>query len=349
MNELVMYNNDLNTIILPESFTDAELRVFFAVVSRLRDKGTSEVRFSYSYLREITKEKKHYTKQQYSELIQGIYHKLIGLRFAYMTDDVVGEVNLFQSYEKSLSDESFTISVSPKFQYMFNELAVKGSFTAWNLTEFCSLPGVYPKQLYRLLKQWKYVGSASFKISDIRQYMGVPEKYATKDFTRRVIVPSISKLIMNTSEFRNLSYEYSNINGKAYRIKFTWTPEARKKTNSIENKKADNYHDSDKSSIDELIRNAQEMYQLTEETTKPQRDEEYTKKLSEGSSKIDRLIKETQDKLISSGTNEEVTIDLSGDECGSNHTWTFSDFFANANENDKRKDDDDIDLSELPL
>ena len=232
MNELVMYNNDLNAIILPESFTDAELRVFFAIVSRLRDKGSSEVTFAYSYLKDITKEKRHYTKEQYSELIQGIYHKIIGLRFAYQTDEVVGEVNLFQGYEKSLTDDSFSISVSPKFQYIFNELSINGSFTAWNLSDFCDLPGVYTKQLYRLLKQWKYVGSASFVLNDLRKYMGVPEKYATKDITRRVINPAVEKLKENSPEFQNLSYEYSNVKNKAYRVKFKWTPEKRVKGHS---------------------------------------------------------------------------------------------------------------------
>lgn len=227
MNELVMYNNDLNSIVLPESFTDTELRVFFAVVSRLRDKGSTEVTFSYSYLKEITKEKRHFTKDQYSAMIQGIYHKIIGLRFAYKTDQVVGEVNLFQSYEKSLTDESFTISVSPKFQYIFNELTTNGSFTAWNLSEFCDLPGVYTKQLYRLLKQWKYVGSASFLLSDLRKYMGAPEKYATKDITRRVINPAVKKLSENAPEFKNLTFDYSNKKNKAYRVKFKWTPEKR--------------------------------------------------------------------------------------------------------------------------
>ena len=228
MNEIVMYNNQLNTIVLPESFTDAELRVFWAIVSRLRDKGSTEVTFRYSYLKELTKEKRHYTKQQYSELIQNIYHKLIGLRFAYSNDDVVGEVNLFQSYEKQLSDESFTISVSPKFQYIFNQLTTSGSYTAWSLSQFCDLPGVYTKQLYRLLKQWKYVGHVSFLLKDLRQYMGVPEKYETKEVTRRVLSPAVSKLIMYTDEFKSLTFEYSNRKSKAIRVKFKWTPEKRK-------------------------------------------------------------------------------------------------------------------------
>lgn len=228
MNEIVMYSNELNTIILPESFTDAELRVFWAIVSRLRDKGTEEVTFRYSYLKELTKEKRHYTKQQYSDLIQNIYHKIIGLRFAYSNDEVVGEVNLFQSYEKKLSDESFTISVSPKFQYIFNALTTGGKYTAWSLSQFCDLPGVYTKQLYRLLKQWKYVGHASFLLKDLRQYMGVPEKYETKEVTRRVLSPAVSKLIMYTDEFKSLTFEYSNRKTKAVRVIFNWTPEKRK-------------------------------------------------------------------------------------------------------------------------
>ena len=241
MNEIVMYNNQLNTIVLPESFTDAELRVFWAIISRLRDKGSEEVTFRYSYLKELTKEKRHYTKQQYSELIQDIYHKLIGLRFAYSNDDVIGEVNLFQSYEKQLSDESFTISVSPKFQYIFNELTTNGSYTAWSLSQFCDLPGVYTKQLYRLLKQWKYKGTASFLLKDLRQYMGVPEKYETKEVTRRVLSPAVSKLIMYTDEFKSLTFEYSNRKTKAVRVTFNWTPEKRINTsNKTEPQKVSN-------------------------------------------------------------------------------------------------------------
>ena len=174
-------------------------------------------------------------------MIQDIYHKLIGLRFAYSNDDVIGEVNLFQSYEKQLSDESFTISVSPKFQYIFNELTTNGSYTAWSLSQFCDLPGVYTKQLYRLLKQWKYKGTASFLLKDLRQYMGVPEKYETKEVTRRVLSPAVSKLIMYTDEFKSLTFEYSNRKTKAVRVTFNWTPEKRINTsNKTEPQKVSN-------------------------------------------------------------------------------------------------------------
>lgn len=357
MNELVMYNNDLNAIILPESFTDAELRVFFAIVSRLRDKGSSEVTFAYSYLKDITKEKRHYTKEQYSELIRGIYHKIIGLRFAYKTDEVVGEVNLFQGYEKSLTDDSFSISVSPKFQYIFNELSINGSFTAWNLSDFCDLPGVYTKQLYRLLKQWKYVGSASFVLNDLRKYMGAPEKYATKDITRRVINPAVEKLRENSPEFQNLSYEYSNVKNKAYRVKFKWTPEKRVKGHS----KEPNYIQRSENNISKIEHNEESAIDpndfknekgkidwdkyieaIKEESKyKPMEDdelkkkEEYKKKTSmvEWETFLKYLQQPEQEEKMPQNIEETSFEMQEHEEDAANATWTLDDFLGKNKDN----------------
>lgn len=224
MNELVIYKNELNSIVLP-GFNEAELKLFFAICSRLKDHGTEEVKFNFSYLKEITKEKKHYTQKEYAQLIKDMYHKLVGLRFVYESEEVEGEMNLFQGYERNLTDNSFTISVTPKFQYLFNEL--EGSFTIWSLEEFVDLQGIYTKQLYRLLKQWRTVGHASYKWKDFKQLLDVPETYATKDITRRVIAPAVKKL-RDLYEFRNLSYEYSTSNRKVIRIIFKWSPEPQK-------------------------------------------------------------------------------------------------------------------------
>lgn len=90
MHELVIYKNDLNSIILP-GFNETELKLFFAICSRLKDHGSEEVRFNFAYLKEITNEKKHYTQTEYAELIKNMYHKLIGLRFVYETDEEEGD------------------------------------------------------------------------------------------------------------------------------------------------------------------------------------------------------------------------------------------------------------------
>lgn len=224
MKELVIYKNELNSIILP-GFTEAELKLFFAICSRLKDRGTEEVKFNFSYLKDITNEKRHYTQAEYAEIIKSMYHKLIGLRFVYEKEDAEGEINLFQGYEHSLTDHSFAISVTPKFSYLFNSL--ENSFTIWSLEEFVNLPGIYPKQLYRLLKQWRTVGHASYLWKDFKQLLDVPVSYKTKDITRRVIVPSIEKL-RTIPEFEDLKFDYSIENRKVVRVIFSWSPEPQK-------------------------------------------------------------------------------------------------------------------------
>lgn len=226
MNELIVYDNKLNSLILKD-FKDSELKLFFAICSRLKDKGTNEVSFSYSYLRELTREKKHYSQDQYAEVIRSMYRKLLNLRFVYSDQTREGEVVLFEAYERSLTNNSFSIRVTPSFAYMFNQLS--SEFTIFSLPEFMDLPGIYTKQLYRLLKQWRTVGHASYLIKDFRLLMDVPKSYQTRDMTKRVVAPAVSNLIMNIKEFRTLRFEYSRLHGKgpAVRIIFTWKPEPR--------------------------------------------------------------------------------------------------------------------------
>lgn len=223
-NEIVKYNNRLNTVAFTD-FTDTELRVFFAICSRVRDKGSEDVTFTFTQLKELTGERQHYTIQGYAEMLQKMYSKLIRISYIYDDgEDKAGEFNLFQGYERSLKEETITISVSPKFQFMFNQLNYE--FTRFELKEFVSLRGKYPKLLYRLLKQWRTVGKYSVLLKDLRLLMDVPEEYKTKDITRRIIDPSVEKL-RKLPVFANLRYEYSYKGRTVVRVIFTWTPESR--------------------------------------------------------------------------------------------------------------------------
>lgn len=250
MNEVVVYSNDLNAIIL-KGFTETELKLFFAICSKLKDQGTSEVRFSFEYLRELTHDRRHTSHKEYAEVIRSMYHKLIGLKFVYSNEKVEGECNLFQGYEKNLTDNSFTISVTQKFQYLFN--ALSSNFTIWNLDEFVELPGIYTKQIYRLLKQWRRVGHVTYKWNDFRVLLDVPESYKTVDVTRRVIKSSLDHL-HELPEFADLTYNYTFSGKKIQKVSFSWTPEnkekAPQKKKAVGQDSADNAETADQNLID---------------------------------------------------------------------------------------------------
>lgn len=223
MNEVVKYNNKLNTIVF-KSFTDTELKVIFAIFSRVRGKGTEPVVFTFDQLKTLTEEKRHYTAKEYAEAMDEMYSKLIRLCYRYNDGhDVAGEFNLFTGYERSISEQTFTISITPQFQYLFNSL--EREFTRFELKEFVNLRGKYTKLLYRQLKQWRTVGHYSVTMKELRELLDVPEGYETRDVTKRVINPSVNKLINGIKEFVGLRYKYSYKGKQVVRVIFDWTPE----------------------------------------------------------------------------------------------------------------------------
>ena len=222
MNEIVKYNNDLNRVVFKD-FTDTELKIMFSIFSKMKNKELDSVSFTFDQLRNLTEEKKHYSAKEYAEMIDGMYSKIIKLSYRYNDgQDKAGEFNLFEGYERSISEETFTISVTPKFRYFFNALATE--FTRFELTEFINLKGKYTKLLYRQLKQWRSVGHCSMLMKEIRELLDVPENYENKSIINRVIKPSVEKL-RELDAFSTLEYEYSKKGNTIIRIKFNWVPE----------------------------------------------------------------------------------------------------------------------------
>ena len=221
-NEIVKYNNKLNMLAF-RGFTEEELKLFFAILSQLRDKGIDSVTLTFDALRELTDSKQHLTLKETSDLLSTMYSKMLNLRFLYDDgEDLAGEFALFHGYERSLKEQTFTIAMSPRFQEMVNDL--NKEFTRFELHEFNRLNGKYTKHLYRLLKQFRRLGSRIFTIEDIRQMTDTPEKYSNAEFTRRILDPSVAKL-RELASFRDLTYQYQYRKRTITHVKFTWTRE----------------------------------------------------------------------------------------------------------------------------
>ncbi len=105
---------------------------------------------------------------------------------------------------------------------LFNEL--DREFIRFELRKYLMLPGIYSKQLYRLLKQWRTKGDYAEKLDEWRILMDVPQSYKTKDITRRVIDPAIEALHHMTT-FSDLHFEYLRTGQKATHVHFMWKPE----------------------------------------------------------------------------------------------------------------------------
>ena len=225
---IVKYDNQLNNLSFRGTgITDNLLKLFFTLVSKVRDQGSSQVEITFEEMRKLTGEKRHFSDSEYKAVVADLYHVLLDLKLSYDSGPLFGEFNIFTGYEGRLDEGKIVVQATAPAQHLFNGL--EANFTRFELEEFISLPGIYPKNLYRLLKGFRHMGHYSVLLKDFRNFLDIPDSYKTKEITRRIIDPSVDVLKKNVPEFSDLRYEYSFRGRKAVRVMFTWTPETRYK------------------------------------------------------------------------------------------------------------------------
>ena len=78
-NEIVKYGNEMNMVIF-RKFTANEMNLFFSIVSRMRDKGSETVTFSWEELRYLSKYKPTSTIRFVDDL-NSTYGKMLELNY----------------------------------------------------------------------------------------------------------------------------------------------------------------------------------------------------------------------------------------------------------------------------
>ncbi|PEH49596.1 replication initiation protein [Enterococcus faecium] len=191
MNEITKYHNSLNDVPF-RKFTSVEMDLFFAICSKMREKGTDEVTLTFSQLRKLsgfsmTSDKAFITR------ISSVYNKLLTLVFQKET--ATGGITYFTLFDEFTIEPSrkiITIRIKEKFSYILNDLT--GEFTRFELEEFTSLKSGYSKTLYRLLKQWRTRGRRQFTIQEFRTLLDVPKSYRMTNIDNAIIEPARKEL-----------------------------------------------------------------------------------------------------------------------------------------------------------
>lgn len=234
-NEIVKYGNEMNMVVF-RTFTANEMNLFFSIVSRMRDKGTDTVAFTWNELRYLSKYKPTST-QRFVDDLNNTYSKMLQLnygssfiknnqlkisRFVLFTgfDITVG----FNEDGSEIDTESgkVEITVNPKLQHVLNDLE---SWTRYSLEEFINLKSTYSKTMFRLLKQYRTTGKYIVKIEDFRELLDIPKSYQVGQIDQKVLNP-IKKELSDIFEDLKISKNKSKKRGnKVLGYTFTFTPE----------------------------------------------------------------------------------------------------------------------------
>lgn len=252
-------------MVIFRKFTANEMNLFFSIVSKMQNKGTDTVEFSWDELRYLSKYKPT-SIQRFVDDLSSTYNKMLELnygssyisnskltitRFVLFTDfsitsditepDSNGEVDV------DVKSGKVTISVNPKLKHILNDLE---RWTQYSLEEFINLKSTYSKTMYRLLKQYRTTGIYIVRIEEFRELLDIPLSYQVGQIDQKVFSQIKKEL---TPIFKNLKIQKNKSNRRGNKVMgyiFTFKPEPKSQENKVSNEMSLTY--SNEYDYDEL-------------------------------------------------------------------------------------------------
>lgn len=184
--EIVIYNNDLNTKVYLKKFNNFNWDIFMIVVSALAYTKTGVV---YISLKEIMK-KTNYTSKNWENFITKIREtnrKILASVCEVEAEKDIDQFPLFKRFK--IEDKKFLrVEVEKEYMFFFNNY---DEYTSFGLKTFLELKNKYTKPLFKQLMQFKSTGKAFFRMEDFRSILDIPNSLSFSKIRDRILIPSI--------------------------------------------------------------------------------------------------------------------------------------------------------------
>lgn len=189
MNEVVKIHNDLTNEKIGK-MNGKELDLFFAICTKVRDKGINQITIKFDDLRKLGGYSKHITNAELKEELLSV-NEHISFLIRIENGDDTDQVPLFDKFTTNAVKGTLKVSVREELTYILNNLA--DNFTKFELAEFVSLESKYSKKLYKLLKQYRSTGYYHTTKEQLYIDLDVPPKYRACDFKTRALEPALTE------------------------------------------------------------------------------------------------------------------------------------------------------------
>lgn len=233
-NEVVKYHNDLNTVPL-RKFTATEMNLFFAIVSKARDKGGEKLKFTLKEIMDIS----GYSMRNYKELaksLESTYTKILNLNYGtkvvtqrsmritrfvlFPSFDIIFQYN--DDREIDWAESTLAVQVHPNLYHILNELE---QWTNYSLEEFVNLKSSYAKTAYRMLKQYRATGRYYVTIEDFRELFDIPKGYRVSNIDQKVLDPIKKELKIYFKDLKIKKIKSKKVGTPIIAYEFTFEPE----------------------------------------------------------------------------------------------------------------------------
>lgn len=225
--EIVIYNNDLNTKVYLKKFNNFNWDIFMIVVSALAYTKTG---VEYISLKEIMK-KTNYTSKNWENFINKIREtnrKILASVCEVETERDIDQFPLFKRFK--IEDKKFLrVEVDKEYMFFFNNY---DEYTSFGLKTFLELKNKYTKPLFKQLMQFKNTGKAFFRMEDFRKKLDIPNSLSFSKVRDRILIPSIQDFSII---FKNYKIIVKVLDGEEIEITENMQNEAKKDRRQVTN------------------------------------------------------------------------------------------------------------------
>jgi hypothetical protein len=225
--EIVIYNNDLNTKVYLKKFNNFNWDIFMIVVSALAYTKTG---VEYISLKEIMK-KTNYTSKNWENFINKIREtnrKILASICEVETEKDIDQFPLFKRFK--IEDKKFLrVEVEKEYMFFFNNY---DEYTSFGLKTFLELKNKYTKPLFKQLMQFKNTGKAFFRMEDFRKKLDIPNSLSFSKIRDRILLPSIQDFSVI---FKNYKIVAKVLDGEEIEITENMPNEAKKDRRQVTN------------------------------------------------------------------------------------------------------------------
>ena len=225
--EIVIYNNDLNTKVYLKKFNNFNWDIFMIVVSALAftKNGVAEIS-----LVEI-KKKTNYTSQNnenFKNKLKETNRKILQSICEVETGEDTEQFPLFKKF-KIIGKKTLRVEVGEDYMSFFTDYS---EYTSFGLKTFLELKNKYTKPLFKQLMQFKATGKAFFKMEDFRSKLDIPKSLSFSKVRDRILIPSIKDFSIL---FKNYKIIAKVLDGEEIEISENMSSEARKYRRQVTN------------------------------------------------------------------------------------------------------------------
>ena len=225
--EIVIYNNELNTKVYLKKFNNFNWDIFMIVVSALAftKNGVAEIG-----LMEI-KKKTNYTSQNnenFKNKLKETNRKILQSICEIETGEDTEQFPLFKKF-KIIGKKTLRVEVGEDYMSFFTDYS---EYTSFGLKTFLTLKNKYTKPLFKELMQFKATGKAFFKMEDFRSKLDIPNSLSFSKIRDRILIPSIKDFSIL---FKNYKIIAKFLDGEEIEIKEDMSNEAKKDRRQVTN------------------------------------------------------------------------------------------------------------------